>query len=97
MIARPIGGTIADRIPPKYVVVFSLAGTVAMAAIATFQPPPDVWSACTFIALAVFLDATVVRALLVPVTMRLLGHWNWWLPGPLARLLPSRPLAEESL
>lgn len=32
-------------------------------------------------AIAVFLDATVVRALLVPATMRLLGDWNWWLPG----------------
>jgi RND superfamily putative drug exporter len=37
-------------------------------------------------ALAVALDATVVRALLVPATMRLLGHWNWWLPGRLRRL-----------
>jgi putative drug exporter of the RND superfamily len=48
------------------------------------------------IALAVFLDATVVRALLVPSTMRLLGDWNWWLPSPLHRLLPARPLMEES-
>jgi RND superfamily putative drug exporter len=47
------------------------------------------------IALAVFLDATVVRALLVPSTMRLLGRWNWWMPGPLHRLLPA-PLVEES-
>jgi RND superfamily putative drug exporter len=31
-------------------------------------------------AIAVFLDATVVRALLVPATMRLLGDWNWWAP-----------------
>ena len=31
-------------------------------------------------AIAVFLDATVVRALLVPATMRLLGEWNWWAP-----------------
>ena len=30
------------------------------------------------LAIAVALDATVVRALLVPATMRLLGHWNWW-------------------
>lgn len=49
------------------------------------------------IALAVFLDATVVRALLVPSTMRLLGEWNWWLPSPLHRLLPARPLVEESV
>jgi putative drug exporter of the RND superfamily len=38
-------------------------------------------------AIAVALDATVVRALLVPATMRLLGRWNWWLPGRLERLL----------
>ncbi|MBI2887331.1 MAG: MMPL family transporter [Chloroflexi bacterium] len=31
-------------------------------------------------ALAIFLDATVVRALLVPATMHLLGRWNWWSP-----------------
>jgi RND superfamily putative drug exporter len=38
------------------------------------------------IAVAVFLDATVVRSLLVPATMRLLGDWNWWAPNTLARL-----------
>jgi len=39
------------------------------------------------IGLAVILDATVVRALLVPSTMRLMGRWNWWMPSPLARLV----------
>jgi RND superfamily putative drug exporter len=42
-------------------------------------------------ALAVFLDATLVRGLLVPATMRLLGSVNWWLPAPLARILPGQP------
>ncbi|NDU76109.1 MMPL family transporter [Actinomadura sp. DSM 109109] len=37
-------------------------------------------------AVAILLDATVVRALLVPATMRLLGRANWWAPGPLARV-----------
>jgi hypothetical protein len=32
------------------------------------------------------VDATVVRALLVPASMRLLGRWNWWAPAPLRRL-----------
>ena len=32
-------------------------------------------------AIAVFVDATIVRSLLVPATMRLLGSWNWWMPG----------------
>ncbi|HEV8537212.1 MAG TPA: MMPL family transporter [Candidatus Limnocylindria bacterium] len=36
-------------------------------------------------AIAVALDATLVRALVVPATMRLLGRANWWAPGPLAR------------
>ncbi|MGI5121365.1 MMPL family transporter [Marinactinospora thermotolerans] len=38
------------------------------------------------LAMAVVVDATLVRALLVPATMRLLGRANWWLPGPLRRL-----------
>jgi RND superfamily putative drug exporter len=36
-------------------------------------------------AIAVLIDATIVRILLVPATMRLLGKWNWWAPGPLGR------------
>ncbi|MFL5727224.1 MAG: MMPL family transporter [Chloroflexota bacterium] len=36
-------------------------------------------------AIAVLIDATIVRVLLVPATMRLLGKWNWWAPGPLGR------------
>ena len=39
------------------------------------------------IALTVLIDATVVRALLVPSLMALLGRWNWWAPAPLRRLL----------
>jgi RND superfamily putative drug exporter len=38
-------------------------------------------------AIAVMLDATLVRALLVPATMRMLGHWNWWAPSRLPRFL----------
>ena len=36
-------------------------------------------------AIAVLIDATIVRVLLVPATMRLMGRWNWWAPGPLGR------------
>ena len=32
------------------------------------------------LAVAVFLDATIIRSVLLPATMRLLGDWNWWLP-----------------
>jgi uncharacterized membrane protein YdfJ with MMPL/SSD domain len=38
------------------------------------------------LAVAVFLDATVVRSILLPASMRLLGDWNWWLPGFLSWL-----------
>ena len=43
---------------------------------------------------AVLVDATVVRMLLVPATMRLLGRWNWWAPARLTRgcLPPAREL-----
>ncbi len=41
------------------------------------------------IALAVFIDATIIRALLVPATMRLLGDWNWWMPRWLQKYLPG--------
>ena len=40
------------------------------------------------LAAAIFLDATVVRLLLVPAIMELLGEANWWLPRGLDRLLP---------
>ena len=55
MLARPIGGALSDRIPPKYVVLASFAGTAVMAFVAVFQPPADVWSGATFITLALFL------------------------------------------
>jgi MFS transporter, NNP family, nitrate/nitrite transporter len=55
VLARPFGGWLSDRVAPKYVVLVSFAGTAAMAFIAVFQPPPDVWSAATFITLALFL------------------------------------------
>jgi len=47
-------------------------------------------------AIAVALDATVVRALLVPATMRLLGRWNWWIPASLERFVASRLPATEA-
>ena len=38
---------------------------------------------------AIFIDATVVRMLLVPAVMHLLGARNWWMPAALERLLPQ--------
>jgi uncharacterized membrane protein YdfJ with MMPL/SSD domain len=43
------------------------------------------------LAVAVLIDATVVRLVLVPAVMELLGKANWWLPRPLARILPGGP------
>lgn len=47
------------------------------------------------VAVAVAVDATVVRALLVPATMRLLGDWNWYAPRWLLRFLPRHAIALE--
>ena len=45
-------------------------------------------------ALEVLIDATIVRAMLVPSLMALLGRWNWWAPGPLRRLHDRFGLSE---
>src|SRR5918997_827979 len=47
--------------------------------------------------LAVLVDATIIRALLVPATMRLMGDWNWWAPKPLARLHQRLGLSEKTI
>ncbi len=44
---------------------------------------------------ALLVDATVVRALLVPATMKLLGRWNWWAPGPMLRWWDRYGFREE--
>jgi RND superfamily putative drug exporter len=46
-------------------------------------------------ALAVLIDASIVRALLVPSLMELLGKWNWWAPAPLRQLHQRFGLSEE--
>ena len=43
----------------------------------------------TGLGVAILLDATIVRLLIVPAAMRLLGEWNWWMPGRLARRAPA--------
>jgi len=45
-------------------------------------------------AVAILIDATVIRALLVPASMKLLGTWNWWAPHPLRRLHERFGLSE---
>ena len=44
------------------------------------------------LALAILLDATIVRALVVPSTMRLMGKWNWWSPQWMNKLFPSKSI-----
>jgi putative drug exporter of the RND superfamily len=48
------------------------------------------------LAIAVLIDATVVRAVLVPATMKLLGEWNWYLPAWLDRLPSLSPDADRA-
>ena len=48
------------------------------------------------LAIAVIMDATLVRMLLVPATMRLLGRWNWWAPAPLRALWRRVGLSEST-
>ncbi len=48
------------------------------------------------LATAIFVDATVVRMVLVPATMTLLGRANWWLPGWLDRVLPRGPVGIDA-
>jgi RND superfamily putative drug exporter len=54
-------------------------------------PSIDVKILATGLAAGILLDATVIRALLVPAVVSLLGRWNWWLPPGPARLLRVRP------
>jgi putative drug exporter of the RND superfamily len=49
------------------------------------------------LAVAVAIDATIVRCVLVPATMTLLGRWNWWAPAPLRRLHARLGLREQPL
>jgi uncharacterized membrane protein YdfJ with MMPL/SSD domain len=85
----------------------STAGTVTSAAfvmVAVFSifatlSTLDIKQMGVGLAVAVLLDATVVRAVLLPATMKLLGRWNWYLPrslGWLPRLQHSVPAAEAA-
>jgi len=86
-------------------VVFGLARTgrlvtsaalilfLAFAALAS-GPETDVKVLATGLAAGILLDATVVRAVLVPALVSLFGRWNWWLPPSIARVLRVRPSPE---
>jgi RND superfamily putative drug exporter len=97
--AREVGHSDRDAVAVglertgRIVTAAALLFTVAIGAFATSQ--------IIFIkqvgvgtALAVLIDATIIRALLVPSLMALLGRWNWWAPAPLRRLHARLRLSE---
>ena len=62
----------------------------AFAALAS-APTTDIKVLGTALGVGILIDATLVRALLVPALVSVLGRWNWWLPAPLARVLRVEP------
>jgi uncharacterized membrane protein YdfJ with MMPL/SSD domain len=79
--------------------VISAAAAIMVAVFASFVLGADVSvkQIGLGLAVAVLVDATVVRLVLVPAIMELLGRANWWLPGWLDRILPRSPEPEPEL
>ena len=60
------------------------------------QPGTEAKIFATALGGGILIDATIIRGVLVPAAVAILGHWNWWLPGWAARTLrvgraPARP------
>ena len=70
--------------------VITAAAAIMVVVFLAFLAAPDTFLKLFGIGLAtaIFLDATLVRMVLVPAVMQLLGKWNWWIPSWLDRLLP---------
>ncbi|MEA2398948.1 MAG: hypothetical protein QOK25_2504 [Thermoleophilaceae bacterium] len=83
-VVRGIGRT--GRLVTSAAIILFLA----FAALAS-GPETDVKVLATGLAAGILLDATVIRALLVPAVVSLFGRWNWWLPERPARLLRVEP------
>jgi putative drug exporter of the RND superfamily len=88
-VVRGIGRT--GRLVTSAALILFL-GFVAMAS----APSTSAKMIATGLGAGIILDATIVRALLVPAAVALFGRWNWWLPRPVARVLrvapaPARP------
>jgi uncharacterized membrane protein YdfJ with MMPL/SSD domain len=68
----------------------SSAALIMVAVFAVFAGTgvPSVKEIGLGLSVAIALDATLVRLILVPATMEIMGRWNWWLPRSLARVLP---------
>ena len=71
--------------------VITAAAAIMVAVFAAFIPSPDVVLKVIGVgmAAAILIDATVVRLLLVPAVMHMLGRANWWMPAWLGRILPE--------
>ena len=71
--------------------VITAAAAIMVAVFAAFIPSPDVFLKVIGVgmAAAILIDATVVRMILVPAVMHLLGRANWWLPRWLDRMVPQ--------
>jgi RND superfamily putative drug exporter len=80
----------------RIVTAAALLFAVAMAAFATSQII-FIKENGVGVALAVLIDASIIRALLVPALMELLGKWNWWAPRPLRRLHERWGISEVGL
>ena len=81
--------------------MITAAAAIMIAVFLAFVTAPDSFLKLLEIgmATAIFVDATVVRMVLVPAVMQLLDHRSWWLPSWLARVLPTpthEPVALES-
>jgi putative drug exporter of the RND superfamily len=68
---------------------------LAFASLAS-APSTDVKVLATGLGVGILLDATIVRAMLVPALMSLFGRWNWWLPNGIARILRVEPSRVEA-
>ena len=73
----------ARRRAPRLVLMFAFF-------VLSSSPGVDIKQFGIGLAAGIIFDATVIRALLVPAVMRLMGSWNWWLPQPVARVLRVR-------
>ena len=71
--------------------VITAAAAIMVVVFLAFHEAPDAFLKLFVIGLAsaIFLDATLVRMVLVPAVMQLLGDRNWWIPGWLEKILPE--------
>ena len=86
---RDVRRAVADGLA-KTARVITAAAAIMVVVFLAFLAAPDVFLKLFGIGLAsaIFLDATLVRMVLVPAVMQLLGDLNWWIPGWLERILP---------